>query len=177
MTYLDRVDIRRKVYEAFAVRAATPEKDNRPLLVRILELRREKAALLGFANFADLVLEDRMAHSGSRALSFLEDLKTKTEARFHVENRELYGFRQSLEGADAPPLSPWDVAYYAEKQRASLYDFDEEALRPYFPMERVVAGLFELVHRLYGIRVEETDVVGPDRPRDLVDAHDATECA
>ena len=64
-------------------------------------------------------------------------------------------FRRSLEGAGAPELAPWDVAYYAEKQRAALYDFDEEALRPYFPMERVVAGLFELVHRLYGIRVEE----------------------
>ena len=155
LTYLDRADIRRNVYEAFSVRGATTEKDNRPLLSRILDLRREKAALLGFANFADLVLEDRMAHSGNRALAFLDDLKTKTEARFHAENRELYEFRQSLEGADAPALAPWDVGYYAEKQRASLYDFDEEALRPYFPMERVVAGLFELVHRLYGIRVEE----------------------
>ncbi len=155
MTYLDRAAIRRKVYEAFAVRGATADKDNRPLLVRILELRQAKAKLLGFANFADLVLEDRMAHSGSRALAFLEDLKTKTEARFHAENRELYEYRQALEGADAAPVAPWDVAYYAEKQRASLYSFDEEALRPYFPMERVVSGLFELVHRLYGIRVEE----------------------
>jgi oligopeptidase A len=155
MTYLDRTEIRRKVYEAFAVRGATAEKDNRPLLVRILELRQAKAKLLGFENFADLVLEDRMAHSGSRALAFLEDLKTKTEARFHAENHELYEYRQSLEGASAEPIAPWDVAYYAEKQRASRYAFDEEALRPYFPMERVVAGLFELVHRLYGIRVEE----------------------
>src|SRR6185369_11327516 len=96
-----------------------------------------------------------MAHSGGRALAFLENLKTKTEARFHAENRELYEFRQTLEGVAAPALAPWDVAYYAEKQRASLYAFDEEALRPYFPMQRVVAGLFELVNRLYGIRVEE----------------------
>ena len=67
MTYLDNTAIRRQVYEAFAVRATAGEHDNRPLIVRILELRREKARLLGFANFADLVLEDRMAHTGERA--------------------------------------------------------------------------------------------------------------
>jgi oligopeptidase A len=155
MTYLDDAAVRRQVYEAFAVRATKGERDNRPIIVRILELRREKAALLGFANFADLVLEDRMAHSGERALHFLEDLESKTERRFREENDELFEFRRSVEGADAAPLAPWDVAYYAEKQRAALYDFDEEALRPYFPMERVQAGLFELVHRLYGITVEE----------------------
>ena len=155
MTYLDQNAIRRRVYEAFSVRATTGAWDNRPILVRIVELRRERAALLGYANFADLVLEDRMAHTGDRALAFLEDLKSKTEKRFGEENRELYEFRRTLEGPDAPQLGPWDVAYYAEKQRSALYDFDEEALRPYFPMERVVGGLFELAHRLYGIRVEE----------------------
>ncbi|MCU1233947.1 MAG: Oligopeptidase [Candidatus Solibacter sp.] len=155
MTYLDNAAIRRRMYEAYAVRAAAGERDNRQIIVRIVELRREKAALLGFANFADLVLEDRMAHSGERALKFLEDLKAKTERRFREENQELFEFRRSIEGADAAPLAPWDVAYYAEKQRAALYDFDEEALRPYFPMERVVSGLFDLVHRLYGITVEE----------------------
>ena len=137
------------------MRGASGDRDNRPLVTRIIELRREKAALLGFANFADLVLEDRMAHTGDRALAFLEDLKSKTVRRFEQENQELFEFRRSLEGPDAPELAPWDVAYYAEKQRTALYDFDEEALRPYFPMERVVGGLFELVHRLYGIRVEE----------------------
>ena len=96
-----------------------------------------------------------MAHTGARAMEFLEDLKGKTEARFRQENEELREFRRSLEGAAARPVEPWDVAYYAEKQRAALYDFDEEALRPYFPLESVVAGLFEMVRRLYGIRVTE----------------------
>ena len=155
MTYLDQSAIRRKVYEAFGVRGAAGDRDNRPLITRIIELRRERATLLGFANFADLVLEDRMAHTGDHALAFLEDLKAKTERRFGEENQELFEFRRSLEGPDAPAPAPWDVAYYAEKQRTALYDFDEEALRPYFPMERVVGGLFELVHRLYGIHVEE----------------------
>ncbi|HTS66625.1 MAG TPA: M3 family metallopeptidase [Candidatus Acidoferrales bacterium] len=155
MTYLQDAAVRRQVYEAFSVRATEEGRDNRPLVARILELRREKAALLGFRDFADLVLEDRMAHTGSQALAFLEDLKARTERRFAEENRELLDFRRSLEGDGAPEIAPWDVAYYAEKQRAALYDFDEEALRPYFPMERVVAGLFDLVHRLYAIRVEE----------------------
>jgi oligopeptidase A len=155
MTYMDNAATRRHLYQAYAVRATEEGRDNRPLLVRILELRREKARLLGFADFADLVLEDRMAHNGDRALHFLEDLKAKTERRFREENRELLEFRRSIEGPDAPELEPWDVAYYAEKQRAALYDFDEETLRPYFPLEKVVAGMFDLVHRLYGIVVTE----------------------
>jgi len=155
MTYLDNAAIRREVYSAYSVRAASGERDNRPILTRILELRQEKARLLGFQDFADLVLEDRMAHNGARAMAFLEDLKAKTEPRFRQENGELLDFRRSLEGAGAPQLEPWDVAYYAEKQRARLYDFDEEALRPYFPLERVVAGMFDLVNRLYGIRATE----------------------
>jgi oligopeptidase A len=155
MTYLDKTSIRRTMYEAYAVRATENGRDNRPLLDRILELRRAKAELLGFKDFADLVLEDRMAHAGGHALSFLKDLKAKTERRFQEENRELADFRRSIEGPAAPDLAPWDVSYYAEKQRAALYDFDEEALRPYFSLDRVVAGMFDLVNRLYGIRVDE----------------------
>jgi oligopeptidase A len=155
LKYMDDAGIRRRLYERYAVRATEAERDNRPLVMRILDLRRARANLLGFATFADLVLEDRMAHTGDRAYRFLEDLKTKTTRRFAEENRELLEFRRSIEGPAAPELSPWDVMYYAEKQRAALYDFDEEALRPYFPLERVVAGMFDLTGRLYGIRVEQ----------------------
>src|ERR1017187_4553674 len=126
MTYLDNAAVRRHVYEAFVTRSTERGRDNRPLIDRILELRREKARLLGFADFADLVLEDRMARNGACATAFLEDLKRKTERRFREENRELFEYRRSLEGPQAPALEPWDVAYYAEKQRAALYDFDEE---------------------------------------------------
>ncbi|MBZ5585204.1 MAG: M3 family metallopeptidase [Acidobacteriia bacterium] len=158
MTYLDHPGIRRRFYDAYSVRGAEEPWDNRPLIRRILELRAEKARLLGFRDFADFVLEDRMAHTGVRAMRFLEDLKAKTEARFHAENRELLEFRRSVEGPQAPELEPWDVAYYSEKERAALYDFDEEALRPYFPLESVTAGLFDLAGRLYGLRV--TPVTG-----------------
>lgn len=155
MTYLDDANVRKLFYNAYNTRAASGSLDNSVLLPRILELRREKAKLLGYANFADLVLEDRMAKTGRAAQDFLLRLKERTEKRFREENEELYAFRRQIEGPQAPPLEPWDVAYYAEKQRKALYDFDEEALRPYFPMERVISGMFDLVQRLYGIRVEE----------------------
>ncbi len=155
MTYLDNGTIRQQMWHAYSTRATQGDFDNRGLTQKILELRREKAALLGYANFADLVLEDRMAHKGATALQFLEDLKKKTEQRFSEENSDLQAFRRELEGTDAPAIQMWDVAYYSEKLRAKLYEFDEEALRPYFPLRQVVAGMFDLVQRLYGIRVEE----------------------
>jgi oligopeptidase A len=155
MTYLDDAVIRERVYRAYGTRATAGTHDNRAILGKILELRREKAKLLGFASFADLVIEDRMAHTGERAQKFLAELKVKTEARFRDENADLAAFRQGLEGEAARALEPWDIAYYAEKQRQAVYDFDEEALRPYFPLERVVDGMFETVRRLYGIRVTE----------------------
>lgn len=149
MTYLDDEGMRRQVYEAFINRATEEKYDNRPIMRSILELRGEKARLLGYRDFADLVLEDRMAHAGDRAKQFLEDLRHKTEAAFEKENADLVAFSGKSE------LHPWDIAYYAEKQRKALYDFDEEALRPYFPLESVVHGMFEIVHRLYGISVVE----------------------
>ncbi|HKW97825.1 MAG TPA: M3 family metallopeptidase [Bryobacteraceae bacterium] len=155
MTYLDDRETRKYVYRAHSTRAVSGDHDNRGVLRGILELRRQKATLLGFRSFADLVIEDRMAHSGERAQQFLSELKEKTQARFHEENADLAAFRRKIEGPGAPDLEPWDIGYYAEKQRAALYDFDEEALRPYFPLERVVDGMFETVRRLYGIRVQE----------------------
>ncbi|MGH9657266.1 MAG: M3 family metallopeptidase [Bryobacteraceae bacterium] len=154
-TYLDDASIRESVYRAFATRATAGEQDNRGLVGRILELRREKAKLLGFADFADLALDDRMAHTGARAQEFLDGLLARTEAHFHRENRELAAFRRTIEGDGAPGPAGWDIAYYAEKERAALYDFDEEALRPYFPLERVVDGMFQIFGRVFGIRVEE----------------------
>jgi oligopeptidase A len=152
MTYLDDRGVREEVWRAYNQRATSGDKNNWPLLARILELRREKAALLAYADFADLVLEDRMAHKGERAERFLVEMEAKTRARFEQENAELKEFA----GFE---LSPWDVGYWAEKLRQKLYDFDEEELRPYFPVERVIAGLFEIAARLYGVRiVEEKDV-------------------
>lgn len=155
MTYLDNAELRKTLWLAFATRATEGERDNRPLIARILELRRARAALLGYENFADLVLADRMAHTGARAKGFVESLHEKTVSAFAREQVELLQFRRTLEGAGAPALEPWDVAYYAEKQRRALYDWDEEELRPYLPVERAVAGVFATAERLYGVTVRE----------------------
>jgi oligopeptidase A len=150
MTYLDDARLREQVWRAYNTRAASGPLDNRGLMVQILNLRREKAQLLGFKDFSDLVLDDRMAHTGERAQNFLKDLRDKTEKRFREENQELEAFAGSK-------LEPWDISYWAEKQRAALYDFDEEALRPYFPLDRVVSGMFEIFGRILGIRVTQVN--------------------
>jgi oligopeptidase A len=134
-----------------AVGAQAPH-DNTGLLRRILALRAEKAALLGRSHFADLVLERRMAKSGARALAFLEDLRVRCAAAFARECREL---EEAAHGAGAGPLAPWELAYRSEKLRRARYDFDAEALRPYFPMDRVIAGLFDLAGRVFSLRITE----------------------
>ena len=160
MTYMDDGEIRKRLYTAYNVERATREPhDNRVLLQRILELRKQKAQLLGFADFADLVLADRMAKTGNAAFAFVEDLREKTEEAFRREVESLYAFRKELEGPDAPQLEPWDVAYYTEKQRKAQFDFDEEDLRPYYAFNEVLKGAFTLAQRLYGIRIIEVSGV------------------
>jgi oligopeptidase A len=153
MTYLDDADIRRQMYEAFGQRATKGAEANPPLIVEIVALRQEQAALLGFDNFADLVLEERMAKTGAAARSFVSDLATRCRAAFGREQQQLLAFRRELEGPDAPELSPWDVSYYSEKQRQALYAFDAEQLRPYFSLKAAVGGLFETARRLYGVDI------------------------
>jgi oligopeptidase A len=152
MTYLNDRSVREKLYRVYSVRATEPERDNRPIIARILELRQAKARLLGFADFADFVLYDRMAHRGSRAAEFVEDLIAKTQPFFEKENAALEEFAGRR-------LEPWDIGYYSEKQRRALYEFDEEQLRPYFPAERVVDGMFAIVERLFGVQVKRGDDV------------------
>lgn len=148
MTYLDNAEIREMFYRAQNTRSTEGDRDNRPLLARILELRRAKAHVLGYKDFADLVLEERMAHNGHQAQDFLENLRLRTVPFFEKENAQLREFA-------GRELEPWDVSYYAEKLRQKLYDFDEEELRPYFPVESVMKGMFEIFGRLFGIGVVE----------------------
>ncbi|MEZ4453672.1 MAG: M3 family metallopeptidase [Nannocystaceae bacterium] len=155
LTYLDDRALREQIWRAYNRRGADAPHDNRGLIVRILELRREKAALLGFATFADLVLSDRMAKGGAEATRFVDDLRRRAEGAFHGEREALDAFARGL-GASTP-LAPWDVAYYAEKQRHALYDFDDEALRPYLPAEAAVDGVFTVMSRLYGVTVARRD--------------------
>ncbi|HJK91528.1 MAG TPA: M3 family metallopeptidase [Polyangiaceae bacterium LLY-WYZ-15_(1-7)] len=175
MTYLDDAAIREQMWRAYNTRASSGERDNRGLIVEILKLRRQKAKRLGYADFADFVLEDRMAKSGEKAMAFVDDLRAKTQAAFDREKDELLAFRRELEGDDAPALQPWDVAYYAEKLRQSRYAFDEEELRPYFEVERVLEGLFALAGELYGIEVKRRDAPAWDEDVRCYGVHDGGE--
>jgi oligopeptidase A len=167
LTYLDDRGIREQVWRAFNTRAASGDKDNRETMARILELRREKARLLGFADFADLVLEERMAKTGARAAAFLEDLYRKTVPHFEREKRELAEFAGIA-------LEPWDIGYWAEKQRRALYDFDEEALRPYFALEQVVDGMFRIYGELFSIRIaKRPDTEGWDAAVECFEIRDS----
>ncbi len=164
VTHADSAALRRKMYLAYQTRASAGKLDNRPLIGEILALRREKARLLGYAGFPDLVLNDRMAKNGATAMTFIEELNEKTRPFFERENAELQEFRRELEGAEAPALQAWDVAYYAEKMRQQRYDYDEESLRPYFSADKVLVGLFQIVGRLYGIRIDEVARDSTDFP-------------
>ncbi|MCA2970482.1 MAG: M3 family metallopeptidase [Acidobacteriaceae bacterium] len=166
LTYLDDRSVRETLYRAYATRASAGQFDNAALTARILELRQEKAKLLGFANFADLVLVERMAKTGAAARAFVDDLYEKTKPFFAVENEQLATFA-------GQPLEAWDIPYWAEKQRAALYEFDEEQLRPYFALPRVMDGLFAICRRLFGIVVTATDALPVwDQDVKTYDIHD-----
>ena len=152
MTYLDDAAVRETLYREYSRRAASGKFDNRENISRILALRKEKAQLLSYTDFADLVLEDRMAKSGSNALTFVNELRRRTQATFESENQELRDF-------SGGELAPWDVAYQAERLRKERYDFDEEDLRPYFPYEGVLVGLFDVAQQLFGVRIERRERV------------------
>jgi oligopeptidase A len=154
ITYADDASLRERVWRAQNTRATEGEHDNRPIIAKILELRKEKGQLLGFRDFADFQLDDRMAKKGADAQRFIDELREKTQAAFERENRELYAFRQELEGKDAPALQPWDVTYYSEKLRKARFALDEEELRAYFPAELALQGAYTLAERLYGVRIE-----------------------
>lgn len=157
LTYADDTSLREEVWKAFNLRGRSA-KDNLPLVVEILRLRRARAKVLGFDHFADLATVDRMAKNGRAAQKFVEDLREKTQVAFERETAELVAFRRELEGPDAPALAPWDVSYFAEKLRKKLYDFDEEQLRPYFSAPQVLKGAFDLAEDLYGIRIEPCEL-------------------
>jgi oligopeptidase A len=163
LTYLDDPSIREHVWRAYNTRAVSGARDNRRIIRRVLELRRAKANLLGYGDFSDLVTEDRMAKVGAKAKAFIDDLRGRTQGAFERENQELRAYRSEIEGDAAPALEPWDPAYYAEKQRQAKYDFNEEELRPYFSLERVLQGLFATAQALYEIEIVEREAATWDR--------------
>lgn len=165
LTYLDDRATREAFYRAYNRRATEPERDNPELIDRIIRLRQRKARLLGYATFADLVLEDRMARSVDAVRRFVADLESRTRPAFEREREALEAFVERTAGAEALPLRAWDIAYYAEKQRRAAFDFDQEALRPYFPLEAVLRGVFETAQRLYGVSIRRNGTLSTWSPQ------------
>jgi len=145
-------DLREQMYAAYTTRCREGEFANVDLVVDLLRLRREIAETLGYAHFPDYRLEDHMAKTGAQALAFVEDMTAKTRPYWERDYRELAEHARAM-GLDE--LMPWDVAYVAEDLRRTRFDFDDEAIRPYFPLDRVLEGLFEIVRRVFGLTVRE----------------------
>jgi oligopeptidase A len=155
LKYCEDRALRQELHTAYTTRCRGGDHDNRPLLARILRLREELAGILGYPSFPDYKLEDRMAKTGERARAFEWDMVERTRPYWKRDLEELQTFASDL-GLDV--LEPWDVAFVMEKLRKERYDIDDEALRPYFPLDQVLGGLFEIVRRTFGFRVEERDI-------------------
>jgi oligopeptidase A len=159
LTYCDNRDIRREVYTAHVTRASDqgPDAgrwDNTDLIEEILTLRLEMAQLLGFENYAELSLATKMAQDPEQVLAFLHQLARHSHPQAEQDWQSLCAFAASHAVTD---MQPWDVAYYAEKQKQSLFSLSEEDIRPYLPVDRVLPGLFEVARRLFAVDVVEVD--------------------
>ncbi|WP_020504698.1 oligopeptidase A [Lamprocystis purpurea] len=159
LTYADNRDLRFEVYQAYSTRASDQgphagQWDNGAAMERILALRHELAQLLGFANYAERSLATKMAPSPDAVLAFLNDLADRSLAQARQELAEVQAFAREHHGMDS--LEPWDLTYYGEKLRLHRYQISQEELRPYFPVSRVLTGLFEVAQRLFGVRIEES---------------------
>jgi len=174
MSSAESEQLRRDIYEAWITRASelgpsAGRFDNNAIIAEILPLRHELSKLLGFGNYAEYALATRMAKSSKQVLAFLEDLARRCMPAAREEYMDLEEFA-------GRKLNAWDMAFYGERLQESRFKVSQEALRPYFPLPKVLSGLFALVHRLYGIRVRERADVGVWHPSvryyDLIDKDD-----
>lgn len=179
MMYADNRELRAEMYEAFTTRASDQgpnagKWDNSAIMSELLTLRRELAQLLGFANYAELSLATKMADKTEQVVSFLTDLAAKSLPQGKAELEEIRSFAAEQHGQSE--LAAWDLAYYAEKLKQHKFSISDEQLRPYFPASKVVKGLFEVVKRVFGMKVRERlgiDTWHPDvRFYDIFDADD-----
>ncbi len=153
--------LRETLYKAHVSRASNGDLDNAPLIVEILQLRREQAVRLGYANWAELSLASKMADDVQAVETLLEELRSSAMPVAQKELTELRACAVNQGAAEADDLAPWDVNHWAEQLRRERFDLDQEALRPWFPLPQVLDGLFGLCERLFGIRIEAADGEAP----------------
>lgn len=162
MSRADSRSLREEMYVAFSTRASDQGPhanrwDNSAVMQKILACRLERTQLLGFSNFAEESLATKMAKSSEEVLDFLNRLRQAVYDKAKAEFNRLQEFAKETDGLEI--LKPWDVAYYSEKLRQKNYDFSQELLREYFPIEKVLTGLFTITQKLYGLHFKKlTDV-------------------
>ena len=156
MTYAENRSLREKMSLAFGQRGfQTNDNNNTAIILRLIELRKKRAQLLGYDSHAAFVLEERMATSEENVKNFLEDLYQKAYPAAKGEWKAMEDF--AAEQLELSPLEKWDTAYVSEKLKQAQLELDEQQLKPYFPLEKVQAGVFEIARKLYGLRFEKND--------------------
>ena len=155
MQHCRRSELREQLYRAFITRASDGDFDNEQNINRILSLRQEKSELLGFNNFAEISLARKMAPSVAAVEEMFETLRSASWDAAAADIEEIQA-RARSEG-EAEELKHWDVAFWAERLREKKFDYTDEELRPYFPLEKVLAGMFDLVKRIFGIKVRQSE--------------------
>ncbi len=154
MTYADNRELRKTMAIAFGAKGfQNNEHDNREIVLKIAKLRQKRANLLDYKTHAHFVLEERMAQNPEKVQEFLRDLLAKAKPAAEREFRQLAAFAKELDGIDQ--LEKWDAAYYSEKLKQRLFDLDDEKLKPYFQLEKVLAGAFTIAQKLYGLTFTE----------------------
>ncbi|MFM6194240.1 MAG: M3 family metallopeptidase [Planktothrix sp.] len=161
LKYSQRRDLREKVYRAYISRASNGDLNNFPLIERILELKKQKATLLGFDSYAELSLASKMAPNVAAVEALLEELRSVSYDAAQQEFEDLKGFAASKGAEEANNLQHWDIAFWSERQREEKFAFTDEELRPYFSLPKVLEGLFGLVHRIFGITITPADGQAP----------------
>ncbi|KJY69767.1 oligopeptidase A [Vibrio nigripulchritudo] len=162
LTYCDNQALRKEMYEAYVTRASdrgpnAGKWDNTDLIAEQLKLRHEIARLLGFSSFSEKSLATKMAENPQQVLGFLNELAVKAKPQGEREVQELRDFAQQEFGVSE--LNLWDIAYYSEKQKQHLFQISDEELRPYFPEDKAISGLFEVLKRVFGMTVTEREGV------------------
>ncbi|MDR3478810.1 MAG: M3 family metallopeptidase [Gammaproteobacteria bacterium] len=168
MKYLENRELRWLMYEAYVTRASDTgphagKWDNTQIIEDILRLRHELANLMGFANYAEYSLATKMADSPKRVLAFLSDLIDTSKEAAKAEMAELRAFAKSRDQLDQ--IENWDIPFYTEKLREAKYAISQEELKPYFPAQKVLDGMFVTVNRLYGIHIAEKKDVDTWHPQ------------
>ncbi len=158
MTYAENRELRRELWEAFSKRGFNAnDHNNSEIVQKIAQLRAKRAQLLGFDTHAHFVLTERMAQTPETVIAFLNNLKEKALPAAHADVEEVAQYAQKKDRIY--PLQRWDFGFYSEKLKKEKFDVDDEALKPFFPLERVLDGAFEVAHKLYGIRfIERNDI-------------------